>query len=153
MKVDLTRPGDRLSGLRRCFRVTLRRNRGFVDAAPLVDVALLVFLFFLVQSSFVVQPGIRIDLPAGVFADAASYTAQVITISQHGMIFHNDERTTLDRLGPALRQSVQGQRGATLRIEADGQVDHRTLVEIYGLARDAGITDVVLATRLPAAEK
>lgn len=149
MRTDPVDLPERLVHMRRLYRTHPRRIRGFVDAAPMVDVGLLVFLFFVVQSAFVVQPGIRVDLPASAFADAAPYTSPVVTISQEGLIFFNDERTTLAGLGPAFRQRVHEQRDVTLLIEADGRVEHATLVRIYALAREAGITDVVLATRLP----
>lgn len=153
MNVDFADTCSRLSHMRRLYRPNMRRTRGLLDAAPLVDVALLLFLFFVANASFVVQPGIRVDLPEAAFTDASSYASQVVMISQENLIFFNDERSTLEGLGPAFKQCVHEQKDTSLLIEADGRVDNAKLVRIYTLAREAGIQDVVLATRLPAPEE
>ena len=46
-------------------RTSARVLRGPLDVAPLVDVILLLLIFFLLTSSFVFQPGIVVD-PRGV---------------------------------------------------------------------------------------
>jgi biopolymer transport protein ExbD len=142
---------ERVSHLRRKYRPENRVARGMVDAAPLVDIALLVFLFFLVSSSFVIQPGVRMTLPTSVFSGGAAYGSMVVTISQEGMIFFNDERTTQEGLASAFSQAVHDNRDVSLLIEADGQVRHDTLVNIYNMALNAGIRRVVLGTRIVSA--
>lgn len=134
--------------LRRRFPVQARRVRGFVDAAPLVDVVLVLFLFFLVQSSFVLQPGVRVNLPsASAFADGATYGNPMVTMAQEGMIFFDDERTTLEGLEASFRRAVYENPEAVLLVAADGGVRHETLMRVYHMAREAGIVDVVLAAR------
>jgi len=118
------------------------------DAVVLVDAALLVFLFFLVSSSFVLQPGITVDLPAAPFRAGENFNALVVTISQEGMIFFNDERTTMEGLASEFAQAAHENPKATLMIEADSRVSHGTLVDIYNMAVKAGIRKVSLATRV-----
>lgn len=72
----------------------------------------------------------------------------VVTISQEGMIFFNDERMTMDALPAALRRLARTNPGATLLLEADGHVFHDTLIQVYNMAV-AGIEKVTLATRVP----
>jgi len=125
-----------------------RVRRGLIDAAPLVDVALLVLLFFVVNASFVVQPGVRLNLPAADFDAGAPYDSVVVTVAQEGMIFFNDERTTLEGLPAVFAQATYEDPEAQLIIEADERVQHGTLVEIYNMALETGIRKVTLATRL-----
>lgn len=142
----------RISKLRRKYRPENRIARGLVDVGPLVDVTLLVFLFFMVNSSFVVQPGIVVNLPDSPFAAGAHYSRLVVTISQEGLIFFNDERTTLEGLASSFRQAVHENPDATLIVEADGRVQHNTLVDIYNMAMDVGLEKVVLGTRVTSAD-
>ena len=79
--------------------------------------------------------------------------AKTTSISQEGMMFFNDERMTMEELGAALAQAAFDQPDASLVIEADGRVPHRTLVQIYNMATAAGIKSVVLATRVPAVNR
>ncbi len=142
---------ERVAVLRRRFPPFRRMMAGPIGAIPLVNVALLAMLFFLVNSHFVLQPGITVNLPTSAFAGGAPVGAKVVTISQEGIVFFNDEPAKLDELGAELAQSVAERPDAALVIEADGRVSHSTIIEVYNLAMAAGVKDIVLATRLPAA--
>ena len=139
---------DRLAHMQRRFRPANRPARGIFDAAPLADIILLLFFFFILQSPFVIQPGIRVDLPGAEFTDGATYGSMVVTLSQEGLVFFNDERATLDGLGEAFKQSSHDRPDASLLIEADGRVRHEVLMRIYNMAREAGIREVILASRI-----
>jgi len=112
-----------------------------------VDIALLVWLFFLVASSYVIQPGIRISLPPADFVEGASYRNCVIAVAQEGMVFFNDERVPRESLPALLADAVKADPSGGLLIEADQRVSHRTLMEVFNMAVNAGITNVVVATR------
>lgn len=142
---------DRLFYFRRRFHASHRTLRGLLTVAPWVDVVLLVLLFFMVSSSFVIQPGVVVNLPAAPLTGGVRYGSLVVTIPQEGMYFFNDERMTQDGLAGALARAAREQPDAALVVEADGRVAHATLVQVYTLAQNAGIRDVVLATRMTAA--
>jgi biopolymer transport protein ExbD len=120
-----------------------------LDVAPWVDVVLLIFLFFIVNSSFVLRPGISMELPVSPMMDGARYDAMVVTVAQDNMVFFNDEKTSLDGLAPKLEEAARKRPDAALVIEADARVQNRTLVSIYNMAAAAGLKQVTLATRLP----
>jgi biopolymer transport protein ExbD len=134
----------------RLFQARSRRLVGPVDAIPFINVILLAFFYYISQAPFVLQPGVRLDLPAAAFTDGVPYDALVVTVSQEGMVFFNDQRTSLEELRAGLRQTARNRRDPALIVEADGGVKHRTLVEIYNMAIEAGIRRVSLATRIAA---
>ncbi len=133
---------------RRHYRPRNRLASSPLDAAPLANVILLVFLFFIVNSSFVLQPGIVVNLPDTSFTSGVPFGSMVVTISQEGMVFFNDERTTLEGLAQAFSQAAHSKPDSALIIEADGRVRHERLVRIYNMAMQAGIRRVALATRV-----
>ena len=139
---------DRLYYLTRRYRPGQRVPRGFVDVASVIDVVLLLFLFMLCNSSFVLQPGISLELPTAEFTNGATYGSIVVTLSQEGLLFFNDERVTFDELKSALVKAVSDGDKHTLLIEADAKVQFESLVNIYNLASEHGIQEVVLANRL-----
>ena len=63
MHASHDQPRERLFYFRRRFHPTQRMLRGVFVPAPWLDVVLLVVLFFITQSSFVVQPGVSLELP------------------------------------------------------------------------------------------
>jgi biopolymer transport protein ExbD len=135
--------------VRRRFKGRYRRSVGPIEVAALLNIILLMGLFHFSASRFVLQPGVRVRLPVAPFLDGEVYGARVLTISQEGMLFFNDERLELDRLEDAL---VHSRGEAALLIEADEGTPYGTLIEVYALAVKAGIREVVLATRPPAVE-
>lgn len=136
-----------LTSLRRRFIARGRRFPPALEPAALVDVVLLVLLFFISSSAYVTRPGVHISLPASSYAEGIPLQAMVVTISQEGMVFFNDERTTLADLPAAFERMAFEKPEHTLVIEADERVTHLVLVQIYQDAREAGLKDIALATR------
>ena len=132
------------------FRRNLRPRKsvfkGVLDIAPIADVALLMLTFFMANSSFVLQPGILVDLPDAEFVAGTAYGDMIVTISQQGFVFFNDEKTTLDGLAEAFARTP-GRADQTLVIQADRGVSHDTVVRIYDMAQRANIRRVALGTK------
>lgn len=139
---------ERMFIFRRRFKPTQRSPRGLLSVAPWVDFALLFMLVLIQQSASVMRPGVRLDLPRAPFVDGIRPDALVLTVPQEGMYFFQDERLTFDGLSLALGRAARAQAGAALIVEADQRVSHGTLMEIYNMARAAGIQQIVLASRL-----
>ena len=138
-----------LRSVRRRFRGRYRRAVGPIEVTALLNVIVLVGLFHYASSRFVLQPGVRVRLPEAPFTDGAPYGARVLTLAQGGLMFFNDERMTLATLGPALARSGRVAAGSPLLIEADEGTSYGTLMDVYALAAEAGLREVVLATRPP----
>lgn len=142
---------ERLFHFRRRFHPSQRRTRGLLVSAPWVDVILLLLLFFITQSAFVVQPGVVVELPASTSEGYARFGDLVVAIPQEGMFFFNDERMTADGLANALGAAARDNPDRALIVEADQRIAHQTLVDVYNMAVSAGLRQVLLATRTSAA--
>ena len=141
---------DYLFLARRKFRPRLRVCKGFPTWLPLLNILTLLFFFYLCTSPFVLQPGVLVNLPESTFAAGARFGGLVVTITQDGLLFFNDERMTLDQLDVAFRRALLHQPENTLILEADRSVPFDVLTVIFNTAQRAGIRQVALATR-PAA--
>ena len=139
-----------LAIMQRHFQPRVRRICRLFEPAALLNAIVLVCAAFLLTARFVLQPGVTVELPEAPFHEGAPYGALVVTLSQEGFVFFNDERMALDDLRTAFAQARHDQPGATLVIEADTRVSAGTLVTLYNMARAAGIQQVLVASRLPA---
>ncbi len=140
---------ERLFYFRHRFRGGQRALRGLLVAAPWMDVLLLVLIFFITQSSFVVQPGVSIELPPAPLTGGVRYGDLIVAVPQEGVFFFRDERMTASGLAVALQRAVAASPEASLLVQADARISHRGLMEVYTMARAAGVREVLLATRPP----
>ena len=114
---------------------------------PLINVALVILLFMLSDAAFVLQPGIMVKLPVADFVSGAHYGSMVVTMTQEGMVFFNDERMPIDGLAFAFSQAAHQNQDLTLIIEADARVPYGMIVRVMNMATAAQIRHVNLATR------
>jgi biopolymer transport protein TolR len=134
-----------------------------VGAAPWVNVVLLLGLYAYFSEPYVMQPGVRIELPSAPFTGGSPYGHNLVVMVQdepakggrREVVFFNDERfalaTTgsLERLSNHLGRAVRQRPDVPLVIEADRQIQHGTVVQLFDLAEQAGFNEVTVAT-LPA---
>lgn len=139
---------EQQAGLRwRRWRPKYRLYQGPIPVIALVNVAFLIMLFLVWGSHIVVQPGLIIHLPVAAFVSGTPYGHIVVTVTQEGQVFFNDERMALDRLGPALSQAARRYQEPSMTIEADARVSYEMVVRVMNMAAAAGIRQVNLATR------
>lgn len=136
----------RLSKLHRLYAAKNRIRRGPPGLIPLLDLILILFTFYLAHAPFVLQPGITMTLPSTPFRDGVRFGRLLVTVTRDGVLFFNDDRVALQELPARFRDVADGE---SLIIQADGFVSHHMLVQIYNMATEAGIREVVLAAREP----
>ncbi|MFT5122647.1 MAG: biopolymer transport protein ExbD [Kiritimatiellia bacterium] len=143
--------------LRRSFRLGSRLERGMLDPASMVDIALIFFLFLITSSAYVTQPGVRITLPVADNLEGIPFSSLVVTVSpdhstndvHSALVFFDDVRTDLEGLSEAFSSMSDEQKSHTLIIQADEKVTNKVIVDISGKALAAGIKDVAIAARFP----
>jgi len=129
------------------FRTHCQISKGLVDAAPLVNVVFLLLLFFVLNSSFVMVPGVKVSLSPSDMGLTSMFPSLVVTAARDDLLFFNDQPITMDKLEQTLRDAVQQGHGHELIIKTDQQVSHGTEMQIMGAATRAGITTVNMAAR------
>jgi biopolymer transport protein ExbD len=128
-----------------------------LNLISLVDVVLLLVIFFMLSTTFIQDSRLRVELP-----QAASSTSErsinpiTITISAQGSYRVNDralvnnERATLSA---ALRQVAGGNSRQPITIRADARAMHQSVVTAMDVAARQGFTQVNIATVSQSAEK
>lgn len=130
----------------RRYRAGHRGIRGSTELTALVNVGLLTAIFFIFDSAYILKPGFVVELPVADFVGGALPNSMVVTMTQEGILFFNDERMPFEGLGYALAQARQKSKDVTLTIEADTRVSYGTIARVMNLAGEVGIKQVNLAT-------
>jgi len=126
-------------------RMELEHGLKQIDIAPLIDIVFQLLIFFMLTSSFVMQPGIKVNLPKAVTSEAIKYENIEILITSENVIYLNGNVITTNELKALLKQASK-RKGQTILIRADRHVSLGRVVEIWDMARDLGIAEINIAT-------
>jgi biopolymer transport protein ExbD len=121
-----------------------------VNLVPMVDVVFQLVLFFLVSTTFVLAPGIKLTLPASGTAEAVVMEQMVVTIASPSEVYLNKDRFPgLPELGEAVKAMPESQkkRVEAVIIEADQDAAYGLMVQALDVLRQNGFKNVGLRTR------
>lgn len=129
------------------LRCSIDAAKTLPDITPLVDVVLLLLIFFLLTSSFVFQPGIKIDPPQANIPGGVN-SRHIISISSQDppLIFFNDQLADMNSLSEKLNRLARRQPNATVVIKADRTVPHGLVARVMNLSLNAGLP-ILIATQ------
>lgn len=127
------------------FKRRLEIEKSLLDIAPLVDIVFLLNIFFLLTSSFVSQPGIKINLPRAVTSEVLQERDLVITITKENIVYLNERITTTAELAEKL--AVASGRKQPVLIKADRGASLGRVVEVWDICREKGIAQINIATQ------
>jgi biopolymer transport protein ExbD len=122
-----------------------------VNMTSLIDVVLLLLIFFMVSTSFVKQSQISIRLPE---ADSAAIVEEVpeqidIMITEQGTYLVNNRELVNSRpetIRNALQKVSGGDSNLPLTISADANARHQHVVTAMDVAGKLGFTRISIAT-------
>ncbi len=136
----------------------LQPLRGVLDLAPVVTVVLLLLCFFLLSSSFVLQPGIKVEPPRSAVSVGTPSSRLMVAVTlepqqfdtdgkplkRNAVLYFNDQIVTLDGLRQALDQLPPSRITPSLVVKADKDVPLDLITSIIDVAHRF---PVVIATQ------
>jgi len=121
-----------------------------LNLTSLIDVVLLLVIFFMVSTTFVEEGRLRVELPSASEKPVARpQDPIVITITAQGSYRVNElglVNNAPETLRAALVRESAGARDRALTIRADARAMHQTVVTAMDVAARLGFTQVNIAT-------
>lgn len=120
-----------------------------INMTPLVDVMLVLVVIFIITAPLLVS-AVKVDLPQsqGVAAlDAPKFIA--LTLDKTGQAFVDDRPLGQKAMVDALRQAAQRHPDTEVRLRADATVPYGRVVEVMGLAHQAGLHRIGFVAERP----
>ncbi len=115
-----------------------------IEITPLIDMVFLLLIFFLLTSNFVMQPGIKVNLPKAATSEIIQDKNIEIVISGENVIYLNGRVVTSGDLKNLIKQIAQ--RKQSILIKADRRASLGRVVEVWDMCRDLGVTQINIAT-------
>lgn len=128
------------------FRRHMELEHGLrqIDIAPLIDIIFQLLIFFMLTSSFIMQPGIKVNLPKAVTSEAVKLENIEIVVSGENVTYLNGKVITTQELKALLIQAAK--RKQPILIKADRRASLGRVVEIWDMCRDLGLAQINIAT-------
>ncbi len=115
--------------------------------ASLPDIVMLLLVFFLLSSSFVAQPGIKVQLPQAETAEPPVSKNITVTLTEGGKVFLNAQQVNLQNLGQRVAALLGSVEDKMVVIRADRNVTIQSTVQVIDVVKAAGATRFLIATK------
>jgi biopolymer transport protein ExbD len=124
-----------------------RREDARIDITPLVDMVFLLLIFFMLSTTFIVTPGIKVNLPQSSAEKVTQEKNEVeVVITEDNKVFVENmllDRGELEhRLAAVARRDPQ----TLVIIKADAKSLHGKVVEVMDIAKQSGLNRLAIAT-------
>ena len=126
-----------------------RRITPQVNITSLIDVVLLLLIFFMISTTFVTQPGIRIDLPRAKsqVKNVAQESNTIVITADNAIYINREQIASIEELRVELLTLRQEQQSELIIVKADENVAHGIVVSVMDLAKTSGFSRIAIATR------
>ena len=125
---------------------TSNKPLSIFNFSSLTDIVLLLLIFFLLTSQFVIQTGVKVKLPGSKYNEQVSPSQLIVSITSEGAIYLGNEQTTIEELPAKLSDKVQEKRENLLVIRADKRVDLDRVIKVIDAAKGINIDKFTIET-------
>ncbi|HKU89286.1 MAG TPA: biopolymer transporter ExbD [Steroidobacteraceae bacterium] len=122
-----------------------------INLIPLIDVSLLLVIFFMLTSTFMQEGRLKIELPQASLAPTGKQKTDplVVSVTQQGT-YRVNERELINNSPDTLRAAIQEVAGADrnkpVTVRADGRATHQSVVTAMDVLGKLGFVRINIAT-------
>ena len=121
------------------------KKRIILNITPLIDVLFILIIFFVISSTFLEQPGIKLELPKATSSESQRVEKAVLYITKDAKLFFGEQEVTLESLPGIVKSAMEVQAEKSLIVNADQQVHHGLVVKVMDIARTNGVEKLVIS--------
>jgi biopolymer transport protein ExbD len=122
-----------------------------INLIPLIDISLLLVIFFMLTSTFMQEGRLKIELPQASLAPTGRQKADplVVTVTQAGTYRVNDRElinSSPDTLRAAIQEIAGADRNKPVTVRADARSTHQSVVTAMDVLGKLGFVRINIAT-------
>lgn len=125
-----------------------RKNKRslILNLTSLIDVLFLLLIFFMISTTFLSTPAIKLELPKASNADPVRQDPIVVYVDPDGKAYLNDEPVDLALLEAAIAGKLAESEDKAVTLKADSRVSHGSVVAVMDILKGAGAHRLVIST-------
>jgi biopolymer transport protein TolR len=110
-----------------------------INVTPLVDITLVLLIIFMVTTTYIVNPSIKVDLPKAVTGTDQARTTLALTLTKDGQLYLNGDRSDEAEVLKQIAAELPKNPDLQAIIAADKVVPHGSVVHVIDLVKRAGV--------------
>ncbi len=114
--------------------------------SSLTDIVMLLLIFFLLTSQFVIQTGVKVKLPGAQNNEQVSPAKMVVTLTEQNRVYLGSKEISIDKLAGNLEQIKKSSSEDNLIIRADKSVKIDLVIKVIDKAKGIGIERFTIET-------
>ncbi|PIQ09150.1 MAG: biopolymer transporter [Ignavibacteriales bacterium CG18_big_fil_WC_8_21_14_2_50_31_20] len=114
--------------------------------SSLTDIVMLLLIFFLLTSQFVIQTGVKVQLPGAANNEQTVPTRIIVSITEQGKIYVGKEEVEIGALPIKLETIKQSVNEENLIIRADKSSKIDLVIKVIDAAKGIGINKFTIET-------
>jgi len=118
------------------------KRKSTFPVISMADIVLLLLIFFLLTSTYLIQPGIKVHLPRTATKEAVTQEKITITITKSGAVYLEDKPVQIANFPYLLKDAAE----KVILIKADRDVTIDMTVRVMETLRKSGAGKFVIAT-------
>lgn len=120
-----------------------------INMIPLIDVALVLLIIFMVMTPFLIKSQIRVNLPKAKLKEPIPRPEQILQIQldSSGVIYVDGQSVAKDILESRLRARVADPQNQPVMIEADQDVKFQHVVTVMDAVKRIGVSKLGINVR------
>lgn len=125
---------------------TTNRPISAFNFSSLTDIVMLLLIFFLITSQFVIQTGVKVKLPGAKNNETAVQTKMSVTITDKNQLYVGTKEISIDMLAGNLDEIKRTTGENNLIIRADKSVKIDLIIRVIDTAKGIGIDKFTIET-------
>jgi len=124
------------------------KRKVFLNITSLIDVLFLLLIFLMESTTFLEQPGIKLELPEAQSAALIEQKEFMIFANKEGTIFLNDTEIAIGDLEAKIKEVLPDMKESTIILKADQDLSHGLVVRLMDIVKKSGVKKLVIGTKL-----
>ena len=122
-----------------------------INLIPLIDIALLLVIFFMLSSTFMNEGRVKIELPQASLSPTGRQKTDpiVVSVTQSGSYRVNDRElinSSTDTLRAAIQEVAGADRDKPVTVRADARATHQSVITAMDVLGKLGFVKINIAT-------
>jgi biopolymer transport protein ExbD len=110
-----------------------------INVTPLVDITHVLLIIFMVTTTYIVNPSIKVDLPKAMSGTDQTRTTLALTLTKDGQLYLNGDRSDETQVAKQIAAELPKNPDLQAIIAADKIVPHGSVVHIIDFVKRAGV--------------